>query len=166
MSLSDIEKDNYSNSYFEEIDSNLDIISDSLIWESIRENENLYTACDQLSLTMQNNESHYYQDGIKIPCNIASLIPVGFFSIKCNCTSKARMTLNVTRHKPSELAHDVEFWGKNVGFKIQKSIISNIMYALEEFKLDINFNELSHDRMEMDSFSVYNENQFNRLTKL
>lgn len=165
VSLSDLGEDNFSNRYFKEIDSNLNVISDSLIWENLRENESLYTACNQLSLTMQNNESYYYQDGIKIPCNIASLIPVGFFSIKCNCTSKARMTLNVTRHKPSELAHDIEFWGKNVGLKIQKSIISNIMNALEVFKLDINFNELSHDRMEKDSFSVYNEKQFNHLIK-
>ena len=116
----------------------------------------------QLQYVLKDYKSAYFQDGIKTQFNLESIIPVGFFKIRCNCTSNARMALNVTRHKPSELRSDIETWCNHVGFKIQGKIIEEIKKNLEAFNLDVEFLELL-DHYTSDYFSSLNKTHFKKL---
>ena len=112
---------------------------------------------------VSDNTSHYFQDGIKIPCALRNLIPVGFFKIRCNCTADARMALNVTRHKPSELSVDVELWCSKVGHKIQSTIVDGILDAMKQWKLDIDFKELKTCKNKSNALSKCAGQQFQRI---
>lgn len=125
---------------------------------------------DKFSIAFQNfetllyhNTSSYYQDGIKVNCSIGDIFPIGYFTIQCNCTADARMALNVTRHKPSELIRDVEKWTKEVGCEIQKAILKGVMEALDELELEVEFTELMLNDIQDNVFSHECKAQFKQM---
>lgn len=134
----------------------------NILWDKYNFDLNYPELWGQLQYVLRDYQSAYFQDGIKTKFNLESIIPVGFFKIRCNCTFNARMALNVTRHKPSELRTDIETWCDQVGFKIQESIIGEIRKSLDAFNLDVDFLELLN-HYSSDYFSVLNKIHFKKL---
>lgn len=166
LSLSELQDIEYSQS-LENVMKKIDIMdwfSEFIDFKRINwKNENESTAYDQLELLLRDNSSKYYQDGIEILCNIQDILPIGYFRIRCNCTSDARMILNVTRHKPSEIYQDVEKWCTNVGYKIQTKIIEGILESAKNFNLDIELKDMLRNDVKQNSFSNLSANQFTHI---
>ena len=87
-------------------------------------------------------DSQFYQDGIKIPFDLESLIPFGFFKIVCNCTADSRTVLNVTRHSASEIPNDITSWLNSTGINIQKNIMQGIKDMIAAVNLTADFKAL------------------------
>ena len=94
-------------------------------------------------LEIANSKSDFvYQDGISIPWDINKIFPLGLFRMKCNLTAGARLKLNVTRHKPTEIRADIEEWMKETGNYIQTSILEQLDDSLSELDLSVECNDL------------------------
>lgn len=115
---------------------------------------------EQFKRIIQGNSFEYFQDGIKIPCDLSSIIPIGFFKVRCNCTADARMILNVTRHKPSELGQDVQRWCNDIGYIIQSKLVDGTIKAINKCGLSINSKKIQKRDIGDDIFSAHNEKQF------
>ena len=108
-------------------------------------------------------QSVYCQDGVAIPCEIDQLFPIGFFRLFCNTTYTARMTLNVTRHEPSQIKSDVETWFSNAGNEIQTQIYKSVLKMLNDVKLTINFDDLFEAKESSTVFGSESKINLNKL---
>jgi len=115
----------------------------------------LKEAAREMQEIILSDKHAFYQDGIAIPSRLNSIFPMGFFRIKCNCTANARMKLNITRHKPSEIRSDVEEWINVTGRKIQGKILQKLEEAWEELNLSVSYEDVIWEQNEnMDYFEL------------
>lgn len=84
----------------------------------------------------------FCQDGIRFDNAPRGLFPAGLFKIHCNLTANARLPLNVTRHKFSELEGEIHSWVKGPALEIQKSILSHVKQLLRDVSLEMDIGEL------------------------
>lgn len=105
----------------------------------------------------------FCQDGIRFDNAPRGLFPAGLFKISCNLTANARLPLNVTRHKFSEIEGEIRFWVTGPAFVIQKSILSNVKQLLSELSLEIDIEELIQDDKTKDVLSRALTKQFRQI---
>ena len=89
---------------------------------------------DYINKILLNSEEEFCQDGISIPCDLASIFPMGLFRIKCNLTANSRMKLNITRHNVSELRPDIDTWLENTGHYIQDELLDGLFDSLNKLE--------------------------------
>lgn len=105
----------------------------------------------------------FCQDGIRFDNAPRGLFPAGLFKISCNLTANARLPLNVTRHKFSEIEGEIKFWVTGPAFVIQKSILSNVKQLLSELSLEMDIEELIQDYKTGDVLSRALTKQFRKM---
>lgn len=105
----------------------------------------------------------FCQDGIRFDNAPRGLFPAGLFKISCNLTANARLPLNVTRHKFSEIEGEIRFWVTGPAFVIQKSILSNVKQLLSDVSLEIDIEELIQDDKTKDVLSRALTKQFRQI---
>lgn len=88
------------------------------------------------------DSSQFSQDGIALSVGLETIFPVGLFRMICNCVGDARMSLNVTRHKISELDDDLSDWVRKIGQPMQEEIISSIKNTIAACGLTCELNKL------------------------
>lgn len=105
----------------------------------------------------------FCQDGIRFDNAPRGLFPAGLFKIYCNLTANARLPLNVTRHKFSEIEGEIKFWVTGPAFAIQKSILSNVKQLLSDVSLEIDMEKLIQSDNTEDILSRALTKQFRQL---
>lgn len=126
----------------------------------------LKEAAREMQEIILSDKHAFYQDGIAIPSRLNSIFPMGFFRIKCNCTANARMKLNITRHKPSEIRSDVEGWISVTGRKIQEKILRKLEEAWEELNLSVSYEDVIWEQKEnMDYFELESRRSLSSIIK-
>lgn len=150
-----------------DVPANLDLAKSNYLieiisthWMENAKNKNAPLLVEEFMRVIHGDPVEYFQDGIKIPCDLSSIVPIGFFKVRCNCTADARMILNVTRHKPSELGQDVQRWCNDIGYMIQSKLVDGIIKAVNKCGLSINCREVQKRATGDDAFSTCNEKQF------
>lgn len=144
--------------------SHLEYLSDMSMHLSHDSAENPETA--DYDRIIDADSSRFSQDGIALSVGLETIFPVGLFRMICNCVGDARMSLNVTRHKISELDDDLSDWVRKIGQPMQEEIISSIKNTIAACGLTCELNKLQiRENTEENPLARYFYDTFLRATK-
>jgi len=106
-------------------------IGDALIF-----NDKFYNEVNRFNYCREQLNCSIFQDGILIPGRTNSIAPFGFSRSIVNLTGKSRFDLNVSRNAINESPTLLSQWSNDVGFKIQKYVIEEILKTFKSYGIE------------------------------
>lgn len=164
MDSVDMDKlETYIKGYGEEntFEESIDLVSGSSpdFMKSIR----FYESTKDINIISGSDSFVFCQDGIRFCNGARGIFPVGLFKLHCNLTANARLPLNVTRHKFSEIESEIEPWITGPALAVQKKILSNVKQLLANVSLEIDIKKLIQDNESKDVLSQALVKQFQKI---